>query len=1208
MHNFSWTAGTVFWLFVLCRCQSVLAQGETPNDPAYRRYPADPHQEGLFLLDMEQAWKLEKGSPQVLVAVVDLAFNVEHPDLKGKLWSNPREVPDNGQDDDGNGCVDDVHGWDFLDNDATLDGPQAEHGNHVAGILAAQTNNGTGIAGMAPNCPLMLVKVGLAGCLRDGAIMARAVRYCVDNGARLICMNHGLSEHFPGWHVPVGGELKAACDDAYRRGALVVSCTTSNDGRYYPMCFQCGYDSVMGTGASDLLGKPSNIYGGSLACEVIAPGGQDDAGNRHSKESIYSCYQLAGTQYHYWSGGCMATPHVVGLLALVLSHYEGIDVEQARQIVRNTAKGEKPGFDVRWGNGLIQPVAALSLTPEQIAAKPVLEAPTPVERTGVQDSPVYAVKVRNEGALDARVRLSLLQQGRGLANREATAAGLETTEIGFPAQGLPPAGELTVQMEPLGMARPRVYDDVLEIKLRVADEDVALRPGTEGPDVVVVRVHNEGSVDAERVAVILHHHEPAVAQRTGAASRMIEVQVVAVPAAGAAAAEFFIEDRSVLSDLWVEIEQLDVGAPHVPRDRGKARLPVAEVVRLRAEAGNRSLTTSATAQDEVKPIAHFKLDEGTSDRVTDSLEHKLTGTIQGARWTTVGEELCLAFDGTSAGVEIPDHRCLSGMKALRIDARVRFDQPLETIEPIAYKWRSGRESASFGLALLGGHPYVLIRTDQTGYTELHCKDLAVAPGQWHTVSLLYTGAVLTALVDGRPSELAEVAYGAIDHCPQPLRLGSATDKAGKLVSFFRGQMSEVKIGVPEAEPLTTAIPGRLETDRVVRLLLPGEAETLFLEMAQPGKCQIVATILEAPDAAEVQLTVRSEESDGEPIRGTLSRQRPAWDGELGKGRHVLKLEAQPRKVGSSRIRENSEPTVAACARETLPNSHEFGYIAYRLKIEGVADVWQTMFRATDRGAGARADYVAWLSTPAPGKGAFEVFNCSEGARFLFLAPRGAVQSVIQTGGVMGDSSGQPRGGAGVWRQHTFATGAVPCGAWFYYPSDINASGDYAIRGNSSMTIHWRRPDDEQVLTKFAESPTMRVRQLRIRGGETTRENRRQRYEEAIRAGLAFMTALTEKRDDGYWMLERWLVDRQEPRIYWGNDGQMLCARTFYHTFQRTHDPDHEAVALGIARRVAAYQQLDPKQLRYGALPYGLMGHERQVSWGSSNNIRTPDLE
>ena len=138
MHNFSWTAGTVFWRFVLCRCQSVLAQGETPNDPAYQRYPADPHQEGLFLLDMEHAWKLEKGSPQVLVAVVDLAFNVEHPDLKGKLWSNPREVPGNGRDDDGNGCVDDVHGWDFLDNDATLDGPQAEHGNHVAGILAAQ--------------------------------------------------------------------------------------------------------------------------------------------------------------------------------------------------------------------------------------------------------------------------------------------------------------------------------------------------------------------------------------------------------------------------------------------------------------------------------------------------------------------------------------------------------------------------------------------------------------------------------------------------------------------------------------------------------------------------------------------------------------------------------------------------------------------------------------------------------------------------------------------------------------------------------------------------------------------------------------------------------------------------------------------------------------------------------------------------------------
>jgi hypothetical protein len=209
--------------------------------------------------------------------------------------------------------------------------------------------------------------------------------------------------------------------------------------------------------------------------------------------------------------------------------------------------------------------------------------------------------------------------------------------------------------------------------------------------------------------------------------------------------------------------------------------------------------------------------------------------------------------------------------------------------------------------------------------------------------------------------------------------------------------------------------------------------------------------------------------------------------------------------------------------------------------------------------------------------------------------------VIQTGGVMGDSSGLPQGGSGVWRQHAFAAGPNPCGAWFSYPSDINASGDYAVRGN--FAIHWRRPDDEQVLKAFAESPTMLVRSLKIRGGQTTPDNRRQRYQEAIQAGLAFMAALTEKRDDGHWMLERWLVDRQGPRIYWGNDGQMLCARTFYHAFQRDRDPEHEAIALGIARRVVGYQQRNPDQPRRGALPYGLIGDDRKISWASSNNIQ-----
>ena len=108
-----------------------------PNDPAYRRYPAEPHQENLFLLNMEEAWKIEKGSKDVVIAVIDWAFDVNHPDLKNQLWSNPGEVPDNGKDDDGNGFADDIHGWDI--------GGIAPGACHIAIVHSVQ-GHGPGLA------------------------------------------------------------------------------------------------------------------------------------------------------------------------------------------------------------------------------------------------------------------------------------------------------------------------------------------------------------------------------------------------------------------------------------------------------------------------------------------------------------------------------------------------------------------------------------------------------------------------------------------------------------------------------------------------------------------------------------------------------------------------------------------------------------------------------------------------------------------------------------------------------------------------------------------------------------------------------------------------------------------------------------------------------------------------------------------------------
>lgn len=92
-------------------------------------------------------WKQYNGNPAIIVAVVDGGINQEHPDLQDNLWTNPGEIPKNGIDDDGNGYIDDVHGYNFVDDNAIL--VPHRHGTHVAGIIGATNNNGTGISSIA---------------------------------------------------------------------------------------------------------------------------------------------------------------------------------------------------------------------------------------------------------------------------------------------------------------------------------------------------------------------------------------------------------------------------------------------------------------------------------------------------------------------------------------------------------------------------------------------------------------------------------------------------------------------------------------------------------------------------------------------------------------------------------------------------------------------------------------------------------------------------------------------------------------------------------------------------------------------------------------------------------------------------------------------------------------------------------------------------
>ena len=128
----------------------------TPNDPQFSA------QWGLSKIQAEAAWDVTTCSSNVVVAVIDAGADISHADLANRLWMNPGEIPGNVQDDDSNGFIDDVNGWNLVDNNNTLT-DNTGHGTQVAGIIGAQGNNGVGVTGVCWNSRLMVVKVTQPG-------------------------------------------------------------------------------------------------------------------------------------------------------------------------------------------------------------------------------------------------------------------------------------------------------------------------------------------------------------------------------------------------------------------------------------------------------------------------------------------------------------------------------------------------------------------------------------------------------------------------------------------------------------------------------------------------------------------------------------------------------------------------------------------------------------------------------------------------------------------------------------------------------------------------------------------------------------------------------------------------------------------------------------------------------------------------------------
>jgi subtilisin family serine protease len=349
------------------------SEATPPNDSFFS------HQWYLQKIQMESAWAVSQGDTNVVLGIVDTGVQLDHPDLAANIWTNPGETgldahgndkSTNGIDDDGDGAIDDVHGWDLggadfnapaPDNNPAPTDTNNSHGTHVSGIACAVTNNSRGIAGVGVKCKIMAVKTSADNDYRDNGgayIIAgyEGIAYAARAGATVINCSWG-GNGFARFEQDM-------IDEATQLGALVVAAAGNGNGGAHPdpllPVYPGSYNHVISVAATASNDVKTYYTSYGTDVDVCAPGGIPTFNGDDTQGILSTLYP---STYAVAAGTSQATPQVTGLAGLVASHFPAFTNLQIGEQIRVTCddiSAQNPTFYPLLGKGRINAYRALT--------------------------------------------------------------------------------------------------------------------------------------------------------------------------------------------------------------------------------------------------------------------------------------------------------------------------------------------------------------------------------------------------------------------------------------------------------------------------------------------------------------------------------------------------------------------------------------------------------------------------------------------------------------------------------------------------------------------------------------------------------------------------------------------------------------------------------------------------------------------------------